>query len=151
MDRSYRGCGVIREVARAGDVQASAFDLAHEVLQESLRQPSVGVEEEDQISLRAIASYIPATRDGWLAVEDRGERVLGDADGRVAGAGVDILHRLDAAFFRVGEARDGLLVKFYAGEKHSEEELLSDFEENGLEAWRLKREGRLLMRPEEEP
>src|ERR671939_2173789 len=64
---------------------------------------------------------------------------------------VDILHRLDAAFFRVGEARDGLLVKFYAGEEHSEEELLSDFEENGLEARRLKREGRLLMRAEEEP
>src|ERR687892_931197 len=64
---------------------------------------------------------------------------------------VDILHRLDAAFFRVGEARGGLLVKFYAGEEHSEEELLSDFEENGLEARRLKREGRLLMRAEEEP
>ena len=64
---------------------------------------------------------------------------------------VDILHRLDAAFFQVGEARGGLLVKFYAGEEHSEEELLSDFEENGLEARRLKREGRLLMRAEEEP
>src|SRR5215212_5730617 len=64
---------------------------------------------------------------------------------------IDILHRLDAAFFRVGEARDGLLVKFYAGEEYSEEELLSDFERNGLEAWRLKREGRLLMRAEEEP
>jgi excisionase family DNA binding protein len=64
---------------------------------------------------------------------------------------VEILHRLDAAFFRVGEARDGLLVKFYAGEEYSEEELLSDFERNGLEAWRLKREGRLLMRAEEEP
>jgi excisionase family DNA binding protein len=64
---------------------------------------------------------------------------------------VDVLHRLDAAFFRVGEARDGLLVKFYAGEEYSEEELLSDFERNGLEAWRLKREGRLLMRAEEEP
>src|ERR687896_369768 len=64
---------------------------------------------------------------------------------------VDILHRLDAAFFRVGEARDGLLVKFYAGEEHSEEELLADFEENGLEARRLRREGRLLMRAEEEP
>src|SRR5829696_5184415 len=38
---------------------------------------------------------------------------------------VDILHRLDAAFFRVGESRDGLLVKFYAGEEHSEEELLA--------------------------
>jgi excisionase family DNA binding protein len=64
---------------------------------------------------------------------------------------VDILHRLDAAFFRVGQSQDGLLVKFYAGEKHSEEELLSDLEENGLEASRLKREGQLLMRAEEEP
>src|ERR671920_2089438 len=64
---------------------------------------------------------------------------------------IDILHRLDAAFFRVGEARGGLLVKFYAGEEYSEGELLSDFEQNGLEASRLKREGRLLMRAEEEP
>jgi excisionase family DNA binding protein len=64
---------------------------------------------------------------------------------------IDILHRLDASFFRVGEARGGLLVKFYAGEEHSEEELLLDFEGNGLEASRLKREGRLLMRPKEEP
>jgi excisionase family DNA binding protein len=64
---------------------------------------------------------------------------------------IDILHRLDAAFFRVGEARGGLFVKFYAGEEHSEEELLLDFEGNGLEAGRLRREGRLLMRPEEEP
>ena len=43
------------------------------------------------------------------------------------------------------------MVKFYAGEEHSEGELLSEFEGNGLEAGRLKREGRLLMRPEEEP
>src|SRR5919107_714198 len=64
---------------------------------------------------------------------------------------VEILHRLDAAFFRVGESRGGLLVKFYAGEEHSEEELLSEFEGNGLQAWRLKRERRLLMRAEEEP
>jgi excisionase family DNA binding protein len=64
---------------------------------------------------------------------------------------IEILHRLDAAFFRVGEARGGLLVKFYAGEEHSEEELLSDFEQNGLQAGRLKREGRLLMSAEEEP
>ena len=64
---------------------------------------------------------------------------------------VDILHRLDAAFFRVGEARGGLLVKFYAGEELSEEELLADLEENGLEARRLKREGQLLMRAEDEP
>ncbi len=64
---------------------------------------------------------------------------------------LEILHRLDAAFFRVGEAHEGLLVKFYGGEVTSEEELRADFERNGLEAGRLQREGRLLMRPEEEP
>jgi excisionase family DNA binding protein len=64
---------------------------------------------------------------------------------------IEILHRLDAAFFRVGEARGALLVKFFAGEEYSEGELLSDFEQKGLEAGRLKREGRLLMRAEEEP
>ena len=30
---------------------------------------------------------------------------------------IDILRRLNAAFFRVGEARGGLLVKFYAGRR----------------------------------
>ena len=64
---------------------------------------------------------------------------------------IDILHRLDAAFFRVGQARGGLLVKFYAGEEYSEDELLASFEHNGLEASRLKREGHLLMRTEEDP
>jgi excisionase family DNA binding protein len=64
---------------------------------------------------------------------------------------IDILHRLDAAFFQVGQARGGLLVKFYAGEEYSEDELLASLEENGLEASRLKREGRLLMRTEEDP
>ena len=62
---------------------------------------------------------------------------------------LDLLHRIDAAFFQVGEARDGLLVKFYGGEDSPPEELIARFEENGLRAGRLKREGRLLMRPEE--
>ena len=60
----------------------------------------------------------------------------------------DILHRLDAAFFMVGESRGGLLVKFYSGEESPEEELLSDFEQNGLQAKRLRQEGQLLMREE---
>jgi excisionase family DNA binding protein len=63
----------------------------------------------------------------------------------------DILHRLDAAFFMVGESRGGLLVKFYAGEEGPEEELLSDFERNGLQAGRLRQEGQLLMREEQDP
>jgi excisionase family DNA binding protein len=64
---------------------------------------------------------------------------------------LDILHRLDAAFFMVGEARDGLLVKFYGGEAHSEDELRAELEENGLNVRRLEREGRFFMRPEEDP
>ena len=63
----------------------------------------------------------------------------------------DILHRLDAAFFQVGEARGGLLVKFYGGEKDPEDELRAHLEQNGLEVGRLEREGRLLMRPEGDP
>ena len=62
-----------------------------------------------------------------------------------------ILHRLDAAFFRVGGSQGGLLVKFYGGEEKSEDELRARLEKNGLEVGRLEREGRLLMRPEEDP
>jgi len=64
---------------------------------------------------------------------------------------LDILHRLDAAFFQIGDANGGLLVKFYGGELHSEDELRAEFEKNGLEVGRLERQGRLLMRPEEDP
>lgn len=65
--------------------------------------------------------------------------------------GIELLRRLDAAFFRVGEARGGLLVKFYGGEDGTPDELVARLEENGLAAGRLRREGRLLMRPEEDP
>jgi excisionase family DNA binding protein len=64
---------------------------------------------------------------------------------------LDILHRLDAAFFRVGEAHGGLLVKFFGGENTPADELRTEFEKNGFEAGRLEREGRFLMRPEEDP
>ena len=64
---------------------------------------------------------------------------------------LDILHRLDAAFFSVGEAHGGLLVKFYGGENTPAEELRASLEQNGLEVGRLEREGRFLMRPEEDP
>ena len=63
---------------------------------------------------------------------------------------LDILHRLDAAFFQVGEARGGLLARFYGGEERSEDELRAELEKNGLEVGRLEREGRFLMRPEED-
>jgi excisionase family DNA binding protein len=64
---------------------------------------------------------------------------------------IDILHRLDATFFRVGEARGAVLVKFYGGETHSEDGLRADFEKNGLQVRRLEREGHFFMRPEGDP
>ena len=66
---------------------------------------------------------------------------------------LELLNRLDAAFFQVGQAQEGLLVKFYGGEKqhYLENELRADLERNGLEVGRLEREGRLLMRPEKDP
>lgn len=56
----------------------------------------------------------------------------------------ELMHRLDAAFFRVAEARGGLLVKYHAGgEKTELDELRSDLEHHGLEVQRLERESRL--------
>jgi hypothetical protein len=75
---------------RTGYVQAPAFDLADEVLEEVQRQPNVSIEEEDQIPRSGVASEVPATRDRRLAVEDRGARgELGYTEGRVAGACVN--------------------------------------------------------------
>ena len=64
---------------------------------------------------------------------------------------LELLNRLDAAFFQVGEAHDGLLVKFYGGEEPLEDELRAELERNGLEVGRLEREGSFLMRPEKDP
>jgi excisionase family DNA binding protein len=54
------------------------------------------------------------------------------------------LHQLDDAFFRVGEARGGMLAKFLGPETGaSVEELRSDWGGAGLEVERLEAEGRL--------
>ena len=74
------------------------------------------------------------------------DNILGIAQNRA------LLHRLDAAFFRVGEARGGLLVKFAAGEDEiSGSELRKALEENGLEVGRLEDEGRFRFVPEGGP
>jgi excisionase family DNA binding protein len=64
---------------------------------------------------------------------------------------VDLMHRLDVAYFQVGEAHGGMLVKFYGGEDAPADELRAEFEKNGLEVGRLEQEGRFLMRPETDP
>ncbi len=57
----------------------------------------------------------------------------------------ELLHQLDAAFMKVGEARGAMLVKFHGGEAEPAEELRAALERNGLDATRLEGEGRLLM------
>jgi excisionase family DNA binding protein len=56
-----------------------------------------------------------------------------------------LMHRMDAAFFRVGEARGGTLVKYHREVEGmpTAEELRDEFERNGLEVGRLEAEGRL--------
>jgi excisionase family DNA binding protein len=63
----------------------------------------------------------------------------------------DLLHRLDAAFFLVGEARGGMLVKFYGGQGISERELRTDLMRKGLEVDRLEKAGRLRFSAEKDP
>lgn len=64
----------------------------------------------------------------------------------------DLLHRLDAAFLQVGEARGGLLVKFHGGEPDaSEDELRALLEGNGLAVSRLEGEGRFRFVARTEP
>src|SRR5215213_7405551 len=50
---------------------------------------------------------------------------------------VDLMHRLDVAYFQVGDAHGGILVKFYGGEDAPADELRAEFEKNGLEVGRL--------------
>ncbi len=53
-----------------------------------------------------------------------------------------LLHRLDSAFFRVGEARGGILIKGYAGETAPVEELRADLTRQGVAVAALEATGR---------
>jgi excisionase family DNA binding protein len=65
---------------------------------------------------------------------------------------LDLLHRLDAAFFRVGEARGGLLVKYFGGEPQaSVDDLREELDRNGLDVVRLEEEGRFRFVLEPDP
>ncbi len=64
----------------------------------------------------------------------------------------EMMHRLDAAFFRVGEAQGGRLIKFAAGEPwDSLDDVRADLEPRGLEVGRLEEEGRFRFTCEPDP
>ncbi len=77
--------------------------------------------------------------DSFLTVPDH---VIGIA------SDLRLLRRLDAAFFQVAEARGGTMVKFYAGEIATTDELRDELERNGLQARRLEAEGRMVLTEE---
>src|SRR5215207_6826203 len=55
----------------------------------------------------------------------------------------EMMHRLDAAFFRVGEAQGGRLIKYVGGESwESLDDARTDLEQHGFEVGRLEEEGR---------
>jgi excisionase family DNA binding protein len=64
-----------------------------------------------------------------------------------------MIHRLDAAFLRVGEAKSGRLIKYLGGEEtwNSLDEVRSGLERYGLEVVRLEEEGRLRFIFEPDP
>jgi excisionase family DNA binding protein len=63
-----------------------------------------------------------------------------------------MMHRLDAAFFRVGEARGGSLIKYVGGEPwDSLDDARTTLERCGLEVGRLEQEGRFRFTSEPDP
>ncbi len=104
--------------------------------------PAMKIGKQWRIRREALENFLkqgerPATLTGqlrsFLAMPDN---VLGVAQNQ------ELLHRLDAAFLSVGEARGGLLVKFTGGEPLSEAELRADLESKGLAVGRHEEEGR---------
>jgi excisionase family DNA binding protein len=65
----------------------------------------------------------------------------------------DLSNHLDAAFFKAGETRGGLLVKYHSEGpgRPSLDELRAELELRELEVARLEEDGRLLMRPLQDP
>lgn len=64
----------------------------------------------------------------------------------------ELLHRLDAAFFQVGEARGGTLAKYIGGEPWASlDELRADLKSHGLEVTHLEEEDRFRFISEPDP
>lgn len=93
------------------------------------------------------SSEMPTTLAGQLRSFVRiPDTLIGIAQNR------ELLHRLDAAFFKVAESRGGLLVKFHAGEPElGEEGLREELDRFGVEVRRLEQEGRFRFSEERDP
>jgi len=63
----------------------------------------------------------------------------------------ELLHRLDVAFFQLGEAHRDVLVKFYAGEPASADQLRVAFTQGGLDVVRLEQESQFRFFEDPDP
>lgn len=112
------------------------------------RLPCLKVGKSWRIRREALEDFLerserPATLAGQLrSFLNVPDNVLGVAQNQ------ELLHRLDTAFFQVGEARGGLLVKFSGGEPAPNAELRAGLESNGLAVGRLEKEGRFRFVPQ---
>jgi excisionase family DNA binding protein len=103
--------------------------------------PAMKIGKEWRIRRDALGQFLrrserPTTLVGQLrSFLEVPDNVIGIAQG------THLLRRLDSAFFRVGEAQAGLLVKFYDEQEESESGIRSDLEADGLEVGRLQEEG----------
>ena len=98
--------------------------------------------------------------EGFLERSERSETLVGrlrsflEVPDNVLAMAQDreMMHRLDAAFFRVGEARGGSLIKYVGGEDwDSLDDARTTLERCGLEVRRLEEEGRFRFTSEPDP
>ncbi len=137
----------VEEVARRlGLVPATVWRWCREG-----RLPCMKIGRSWRIRAEALEDFIrrserPTTLEGELGAFLRvPDNVLAIAQN------TQFLHRLDAAFLKVAEARGGLLVKFYGGDAVSTDELRARLVNGGLDVERLEREGRFYLRAERGP
>ena len=114
--------------------------------------PAMKIGKEWRIRREALDLFLrrserPATLVGQLrSFMEVPDNVLAIAQDR------EKMHRLDAAFFRVGEARGGTLIKYVGGESwDSLDDARTDLEQRGLEVERLEEEGRFRFTSEPDP
>ncbi|WP_162924697.1 helix-turn-helix domain-containing protein [Rubrobacter indicoceani] len=98
--------------------------VRREAMEEFLRQS-----ERPTTLLERLQSFFQASDNVLTVAQDAG-----------------LLQRLDAAFFRAGEARGALLIKFYGGGDAEPEVLRKRLKGDRLDVERLEREGRFFFR-----
>ena len=98
--------------------------------------------------------------EGFLERSERSETLVGrlrsfleEPDNVLAIAqDREMMHRLDAAFFLLGEAQGGRLIKYVGGESwDSLDDARADLKHHGLEVGRLEEEGRFRFSSEPDP